>query len=289
MPERRFDGTVCSASRPRTGARALRNLAAATALVGLAACSVADGFGPLSTASTVGTTSVAVTHPRFSDTDPHEWDSGAPWSYAVHGTDVSKYQTSVDWHKARASGVSFAFIKATEGGDRIDDYFDEHWSKTKAAGVPRAAYHFYYFCRPAAEQAAWYIRNVPNDRSAMPPVLDMEWNPDSPTCKKRPEPATVRSEMKTFLSIVERHYGKRPIIYTSVDFFDDNDLRSFRGYSYWLRSVAGHPDGKYASHPFTFWQYTGTGVIPGVRGDADINVFNGNMAAWKKWLKANAT
>jgi lysozyme len=94
--------------------------------------------------------------------------------------------------------------------------------------------------------------------------------------------------MKTFLSIVEKHYGKRPIIYTSVDFFDDNDLSSFRGYPYWLRSVAGHPTEKYAEHPFTFWQYTGTGVIPGVRGDADINVFNGNMAAWKKWLKANA-
>ncbi len=94
----------------------------------------------------------------------------------------------------------------------------------------------------------------------MPPVLDMEWNPQSPTCKMRPDPATVRSEMKTFLSMVEKHYGKRPIIYTSVDFFDDNDLSSFRGYPYWLRSVAGHPTEKYAAHPFTFWQYTGTGV-----------------------------
>src|SRR3990170_8212192 len=109
MPERRFDETICSASRPRTGARALQNLAAATLLFGLAACSVADGFGPLSTAATSGTPSVVVTHPRFSDADPHEWDSGDPWSYAVHGTDVSKYQTSVDWHEARASGVSFAF------------------------------------------------------------------------------------------------------------------------------------------------------------------------------------
>ncbi len=40
--------------------------------------------------------------------------------------------------------------------------------------------------------------------------------------------------------------------------------------------MAGHPTERYGSHPFTFWQYTGTGVIPGVTGDADINVFNGN-------------
>lgn len=289
MPERRFDSAVDSAVRPAAGVRALAGLGAAALLLAVSACSVADGLAPMETASTARTTSVAVSHPRFEDSDPHEWDSGAPWTYAVHGTDVSKYQTSVDWHKARASGVSFAFIKATEGGDRIDAYFDEHWSKTKAAGVPRAAYHFFYFCRPAAEQARWFIQNVPNERSAMPPVLDMEWNPDSPTCKKRPDAATVQREMKTFLSIVERHYGKRPIIYTSVDFFEDNGLSGFRGYPYWLRSVAGHPDTKYSSHPFTFWQYTGTGVIPGIRGNADINVFNGNMSAWKKWLKQNTT
>ena len=117
----------------------------------------------------------------------------------------------------------------------------------------------------------------------------MEWNPDSPTCKLRPDPATVRSEMRIFLSMVEKHYGKKPIIYTSLDFFDDNGLSGFRGYPYWLRSVAGHPRDKYSGHPFTFWQYTGTGVIPGITGDADINVFNGDMSAWKKWLKANTT
>ena len=227
MPERLFENALVSAGRRATGLRALRSLVAATALLGLAACSAVDGLTPSFSTGHVLHAQVSVKNPRFSDTDPHEWESGAPWHYAVHGTDVSKYQTSIDWHKAKASGVSFAFIKATEGGDRIDSYFDEHWRRTKAAGVPRSAYHFYYFCRPAAEQARWFIENVPNDRSALPPVLDMEWNPDSPTCKLRPAPATVRSEMKTFLSIVEKHYGKKPIIYTSVDFFDDNDLVGF--------------------------------------------------------------
>ncbi len=140
---------------------------------------------------------------------------------------------------------------------------------------------------PAAEQARWFIQNVPREASAMPPVLDMEWNPHSPTCKLRPAPETVRAEMTVFLNMVEKHYGKKPIIYTSVDFFDDNDLSTYRGYPYWLRSVAGHPREKYGSHPFTFWQYTGTGVVPGLRGNADINVFNGSEAAWSKWLRQN--
>ncbi|BCH09162.1 glycoside hydrolase [Mesorhizobium sp. 131-3-5] len=264
----------------------MRRLAALFMLTLLGACSTVDDLSPLSPSGSSSPT-VAVRAPRFEDSKPHEWDSGAPWNYAVHGTDVSKYQTSVDWPTAKASGISFAFIKATEGGDRFDEYFNEHWARTKAAGVPRAAYHFFYFCTPAAQQARWFIQNVPVDRSAMPPVLDMEWNPKSPTCRLRPDAATVRAEMTTFLQIVERHYGKKPIIYTSVDFFDDNELSSFRGYPYWLRSVAGHPREKYGSHPFTFWQYTGTGIVPGMTGKSDINAFNGSEAAWNKWLRQN--
>ncbi|MBL8583226.1 MAG: glycoside hydrolase family 25 protein, partial [Rhizobiaceae bacterium] len=218
----------------------------------LAACSTVDDMGVTTSADPA---KVAVSYPRFEDTDPHTWDAGAPWTYAVHGTDVSKYQRDIDWRQARASGISFAFIKATEGGDRVDDKFQQNWNAARLAGVPRGAYHFYYFCRPATEQAAWFIRNVPRERSSLPPVLDMEWNPDSPTCKLRPDAETVRSEMRIFLQIVERHYGKKPIIYTSIDFFDDNSLSTFRGYPYWVRSVAGHPTSRYGDQPFHFWQY----------------------------------
>ncbi|WP_173932068.1 GH25 family lysozyme [Chelativorans sp. Marseille-P2723] len=226
--------------------------------------------------------------PRFDDTKPHAWDGRPPWQYPIHGTDVSKYQGEIDWGALRRSGIAFAFIKATEGGDMIDDFFQRNWMGAHAAGIPRGAYHFFYFCRPAIEQARWFIQHVPRERHALPPVLDMEWNHLSPTCRLRPSPETVRAEMQVFLDTVERHYGKRPIIYTSIDFFDDNGLSHFKGYPFWLRSVAGHPDERYGNHPWIFWQYTGTGVLPGINGNADINVFHGNHEAWQGWLRAYA-
>jgi lysozyme len=245
-------------------------------------------IAPLTTQSTSSVsetkTIVKTAYPRFGDRDPHDWESVTPWHYPIHGTDVSKYQNDIDWSHARQNGVSFAFIKATEGGDHVDARFMDNWRSARTAGIPRGAYHFYYFCRPAAEQARWFIQNVPKDASSLPPVLDMEWNPKSPTCKLRPDAAKVRSEMQIFLRKIERHYGKTPIIYTTLDFYRDNNLDKISHYPFWLRSTAGHPDERFGDQRWLFWQYTGTGIVPGVDGDADLNVFNGSRDDWQSWL-----
>jgi GH25 family lysozyme M1 (1,4-beta-N-acetylmuramidase) len=100
-----------------------QGLSRAVVLLALALLSACTSMDDLSPTSGGASTTVALSNPRFKDNDPHTWESGAPWTYAVHGTDVSKYQRSVDWAQAKASGISFAFIKATEGGDRVDDLF----------------------------------------------------------------------------------------------------------------------------------------------------------------------
>ena len=224
-------------------------------------------------------------NPRFGDNDPVKWPSYTPWHYPVHGIDVSKYQGEIDWQSVKRNRISFAFIKATEGGDHIDPKFKINWIEAAKARLPRGAYHFYYLCRPAASQAQWFINNVPSDPRALPPVLDMEWNHGSKTCKHRPSPQKIRSEMKIFLSMIARHYGKRPIIYTTVDFYKDNRLGSVLGYEFWLRSVADHPRSIYPGQKWSFWQYTGTGQIPGIEGNADINVFSGSQDQWQEWVR----
>ena len=224
-------------------------------------------------------------HPNFGDYRPFEFPNRQPTDYAVHGTDTSRWQPSINWNKVQNSGISFAFIKATEGGDHLDRSFKENFAKAKAAGVPRSAYHFYYFCTAPEIQAKWYLRNIPKDAGAMPPVLDAEWNHISKTCPGKPSAAKVRKDLAVWLNIVEKGTGKRPIIYTTPDFYDDNDMGRFEGYDFWLRSTAAHPSERYPHERWTFWQYTGTGKIPGIEGKADINVFRGSAEDWKKWLK----
>lgn len=241
------------------------------------------------TPNTVLDLGVAVKYPEFGDYDPVDWPSRKPSQYPVHGIDVSRYQGDIDWKKAKKNGVAFAFIKATEGGDHVDKMFRTNWDNAGKAGVPRGAYHFYYFCRPAMEQARWFIRNVPKDLGALPPVLDMEWNAHSKSCRKRPSAQRVKNEMGVFLRMLKAHYGQKPIIYTTVDFYRDNQLALLKGHEFWLRSVAGHPMDVYPGQRWSFWQYTGTGKIPGIAGETDINAFAGTPDAWRKWVEARTS
>ena len=224
-----------------------------------------------------------ITNPKFADSDPHSWEGRTPWSYPIHGIDVSRWQGDIDWQRARRSGVSFAYIKATEGGDLLDPKFRDHWQAARRAGVKRGAYHYFYFCRPAAEQARWFIRHVPRDRAALPHVLDMEWTPHSRTCTKRPSGAKVRAEAKRFLDLLEAHYGRRPVLYTTVDFYRDTGIGRLPGTEFWLRSVADHPHITYPGALWRFWQYTGTGRVPGIEGNVDLNVFGGGPERWLRW------
>ncbi|SMC59655.1 GH25 family lysozyme [Rhizobium sp. RU36D] len=240
------------------------------------------------TSNSLDALETAAISPRFADTDPQDFGRITPHHHQVHGIDVSKWNGDVEWSKVRQSGVSFVFIKATEGGDMLDPRFHEYWRGARASGVLHAPYHFYYFCSTADQQADWFIQNVPKEAVRLPPVLDVEWNPLSPTCKLRPPPETVRSEMQRFMDRIEAHYGKRPIIYTSVDFHRDNLAGHFDKYHFWVRAVAQHPQEIYPGRRWAFWQYTSTGVIPGIRGETDINVFAGTAANWKKWVAASS-
>jgi lysozyme len=225
---------------------------------------------------------------RFADAHPVDWPGRTPAAYSVHGIDVSRWQGVIDWPTARAHGVNFAFIKATEGGDHADPAFRRNWDGAAAAGVPRAGYHFYYFCRSAAEQAAWFIANVPREVGALPPVLDLEWNGESVTCPHRPSAATVRAEAATFLNIVSKHYNQQPIVYTTVDFWHDNELWRLQGMQPWLRAVTKHPSEVYPdARSWTFWQYSGTGLIPGIPEKVDLNAFTGSEGDWAVWLAQN--
>ncbi|RRI03510.1 muramidase [Mesorhizobium tamadayense] len=224
-----------------------------------------------------------VTRYAFRDAKPINFGRSSPRHLAVHGVDVSRWQGNINWQKLRGQGANFAYIKATDGGDHLDPMFAKNWRGANAAGLKRGAYHFFYWCRTAGEQADWFIRNVPRVAGALPPVIDVEWNGDS-SCRRRPSREKVLEKMQVFMDKLERYYGQRPIIYTSPDFYRDNLRGAFLDYPFWLRAVAAHPSRVYPGRRWLFWQYSGSGLSRGVSGRIDLNVFHGDERQWRAWL-----
>ena len=251
---------------------------AALALLALAAC----GGGSSAPPAEPG----VLFAPNFGDNDPVNFAGRAPSRYPVQGIDAARFQKSINWNTARRNGVNFAFLKATEGGDLLDTAFKDHWRGAGRAGVVRGAYHFYYFCTPPEVQARWFIKNVPKG-NMLPPVLDMEWNPFSPTyATVRPPAREVRAQMRRWLDIVSAHYGQTPIIYTTPRFYKENQLGKLRGYEFWLRSTAKRPSETFPGERWTFWQYSATGLINGIEGEVDLNTFYGSRDQWNAWVAA---
>ncbi len=219
------------------------------------------------------------------ESDLHLFPATRSAEFAVHGIDVSKYQGDIDWEQVKDSGVAFAYIKATEGGDRADSKFQYNWAASKAAGVARGAYHFVYWCRPPHEEIANFASVVPNEPDALPPVLDVEPTPESKSCKRTLYRDEAIRDMRIMLEAMERHYGKKPVIYSSVDFYQailQPDALS--EYPIWVRSTKYHPKVRYGDRKWTFWQYRSDGRVPGIVGAVDQNAFNGSHEQWRSWL-----
>ena len=91
---------------------------------------------------------------------------------AIKGIDVSYAQGNIDWAKVKASGVSFAMIRACYGWDddsQIDRYFRVNVQGCEAVGMPYGLYHYSYAQTPedAEKEARFFAsstgagRNIP--------------------------------------------------------------------------------------------------------------------------------
>lgn len=242
-------------------------------------------FGVLATLGLLAceTVPAAALYPKKGDSEPHHGVRDARRK-AIQGIDISRWQGEIDWAKVKDADTRFAFIKATEGGDHLDPSFKRNWAEAKKHGIPRGAYHFVWWCRSAKDQVRWLKKHIPRDADALPPVLDVEWQNGS-QCTRKISRDQALAKIREMLAALQAHTGKKPIIYTDINFHEDVLEGEFNDYPYWLRSTAAPLKHRYNREKWEFWQFTTTGQVPGISGDVDRNAFFGTeqeFAAWRQ-------
>lgn len=210
-----------------------------------------------------------------------EFGIAIPESYNIHGIDVSKYQETIVWEEVKAMKVKeiqlgFSFIKATEGIGNIDPRFGRNWKKAKQAGLYRGAYHFFVGSKDGRMQAENFIDKVELEPGDLPPVLDIEQLNGSTSTQ-------LKKEAKTWLSMVEQHYGVKPIIYTNVDFYNRHLGSEFDQYPLWVAHYYQEKQPR-ISRGWAFWQHSDEGRVNGILSKVDFNVFNGDSVEFSNLL-----
>ena len=208
--------------------------------------------------------------------------------FEVKGVDVSEYQGEVDWDKIKEQNIDFAFIKATEGSKGKDNSFDKNYEKLKNMDMLLGLYHFFSFESLGEEQADNYIKvvgNIENDENLMLPIIDIEYY--SYYKKAKPNKEWVTKELQKMLDKLEKTYRVKPIIYTTMEFYQEYIEGEFLEYDIWIRNILTKP--KLENRDWKFWQYTGRGRLEGYNGEEkfiDLNVFNGSKEDFENYIKS---
>lgn len=187
----------------------------------------------------------------------------------IHGIDISHYQGKVFWEVVgENTKMAYVYIKASEGGDRIDDRHADNIRLAHQYGLKVGSYHFY---RPKANQEAQlqnFITQCRRNEQDLIPMIDIETNSGLGA-------EAFRDSVFKFLQLVEEHYHQKPLIYTGTNFYN----KFFQGMldDYMLMIAQYTPEEPVLAdeRDITMWQYTGKGRLNGIKGYVDRSRFMG--------------
>lgn len=226
-------------------------------------------------------------------------------SERIYGIDISKYQHgkgrkkyAIDWSRLRIthlgnisrktiSGavnfpIRYIYIKSTEGASLVNPYYKADYRAARAHGYKVGTYHFFSTISPAVQQANHFLKHSRIQRGDFPPVLDVEPLPCQ--IKKMGGSGVLFARVRTWLRLVERATGTKPILYISQMFVNRYlpmapDLK--HNYQIW---IARYGEYKPDIH-LIYWQLCPDGRVAGIKGEVDINVFNGYKDTFSKFAQ----
>ena len=198
--------------------------------------------------------------------------SSAPTEPNFHGIDVSWYQKRIDWDvTARDKRISFVFIKATEGGRIQDCNYRYNLENARRQGIKVGSYHFLRPETPVRLQFDNFFSRVRVNEQDLIPVIDIEDVPEMGVLWK---PQQAREYLKSFADLVEKHYGCKPMIYTSNKFFVDYLGRAFSDYPLFIARYGSEEPTPQNGANWVLWQFTKTGRVDGIDHAVDLSRFN---------------
>ena len=104
---------------------------------------------------------------------------------------------------------------------------------------------------------------------SLTPVLDIEKLPKSQSID------SLKVGLRRWLNKVEKHYKVKPIIYSGESYYTDFLKEEFLDYPLWIANYNFWRN--HLEDDWLFWQFTEKASVPGIKGNVDVNIYNGDL------------
>lgn len=200
------------------------------------------------------------------------------------GLDVSHHNVDppkgpIDWHAVRLAGYDFVFIKSTRADGTADPKYPENYEGARSAGFLVGAYGYWTRKHDPVHFAQQLV--LLSGKVHFPLVLDLE-DPEAPADGHN-APSIARA-----IQVIQQQTNQLPLIYSSPGWWNSHmphDSAWGDKYRLWVAhwTTWFRPRLPAPWSTWTFWQHTAKGSIPGVTGAVDLNRFNGDLEALRRY------
>lgn len=189
------------------------------------------------------------------------------------GIDVSDWQGYIDYNQVKNSGIEVVYIKASQGNNIKDPYFDINYENAKANNLKVGFYHFLTATNIAeSEQQAIFFSSVISGKQA-DCKLALDYEQFGGVNKEQ-----INQIAMAFIQKVKELTKKQVIIYS--DLYNSESTFSPELASQGELWIAYYENYRNLDNINASWnsfigiQYTDRGVVPGIRGNVDRDLFS---------------
>ena len=189
------------------------------------------------------------------------------------GIDVSVWQGEIDFDRVKDSGIETVYIRAGEGTNIVDEYFERNYENARAADLEYGFYH-YVTARSTGEaraQADFFANLIQTKPQDMRAAMDFE-NLSGLTADEAVAIA------RAYLERLETRLAHTPAVYSDA----------YDAASVWRSSLTDYPlwvadydvEEPYTTGGWSSWsgfQYSDRGAVDGISGHVDLDYFRGNI------------
>ncbi len=187
-------------------------------------------------------------------------DKHAPYD----GIDISSHQGMIDWARvAQDKNIRFVFIKATEGATYESPHYGYNVETARKLGLAVGSYHYFTTTASVSSQVDNFTRLAPRSSQDLVPMIDVETRGD---WSRR----QLVDSIAFMARLLERHYGRPPIIYSTTTFYNDNLAPAFNDYQLYLGRYSENEPAVDWNGRYAIWQFSQSGVVPGIDAYVDL-------------------